>query len=200
MILLMAFLVSLLVALVRGGSLLRLGSLSFRYGWVALLVLGVQAIEIYAPLPRGGGLLSPRTLVLLVSYGLLAMVVIANRTLAGMLLIGTGLLLNLTVMVANGGFMPVTPEALQRAGLGGLALSQEAGARLMATKDILLPRAETALWLLSDLWVVPPPFGSVFSLGDLVLAGGAFHLLQSAMVGPRVGGAVPQASGSCSNH
>ncbi|MBC7238062.1 MAG: DUF5317 domain-containing protein [Chloroflexi bacterium] len=182
MILLVALVVSLLVALVRGGKLLNLANISLRLGWLALLAFAAQALVIYAPLPRGQGLLAPRSLFLLTSYGVLIVVILANRRLPGMCLIGLGLLLNLTVMVANGGFMPVAPEALAKAGLSGLALGQEAGARLRATKDILLPREMTRLWPLSDVFAIPPPLGSVFSLGDLVLAIGLFVLLQRVMV------------------
>jgi hypothetical protein len=183
MILLLALVVSLIIALARGGSLLRLGSLSFHYGWLALLAFGAQTLVIYARLPYAQGILAPRTLLLMVSYGFLFVPVIANRQLPGMPLIGLGLLLNLTVMVANGGFMPVTPEALQRAGLSGLALSEGPGARLYATKDVLLLREETRLWLLSDILVIPPPLGTVFSIGDILLAGGACWFLQKVMVG-----------------
>jgi hypothetical protein len=185
MILLLALVISLLIALMRGGSLLRLGSVSFRYGWLALLAFSAQTLVIYARLPYAQGILAPRTLLLLVSYGMLFIPVIANRRLPGMPLIGLGLLLNLMVMVANGGFMPVTPEALQRAGLSGLALSEGTGARLYATKDVLLLREETRLWLLSDILVIPPPLGTVFSIGDVLLAGGACWLLQNVMVVPR---------------
>jgi hypothetical protein len=185
MILLLALVISLLIALMRGGSLLRLGSVSFRYGWLALLAFSAQTLVIYARLPYAQGILAPRTLLLLVSYGMLFIPVIANRRLPGMPLIGLGLLLNLMVMVANGGFMPVTPEALQRAGLSGLALSEGTGARLYATKDVLLLREETRLWLLSDILVIPPPLGTVFSIGDVLLAGGACWLLQKVMVVPR---------------
>jgi hypothetical protein len=185
MILLLALVVSLIIALVRGGSLLRLGNLSFHYGWLALLAFGAQTLVIYARLPHAQGILAPRTLLLVASYGLLFVPVIANRRLPGMPLIGLGLLLNLAVMVANGGFMPVTPEALQRAGLSGLALSEGSGARLYATKDVLLLREETRLWLLSDILVIPPPLGTVFSIGDVALAGGACWFLQKVMVGSR---------------
>jgi hypothetical protein len=100
------------------------------------------------------------------------------------LVIGLGLLLNLTVILANGGYMPTSPEALQR---GGYVASSPIipGTRLAKSKDIILPRAETRLWFLSDALVIPPPFPwpTVFSVGDVVIAAGTFLLVQQGMVG-----------------
>jgi len=91
--------------------------------------------------------------------------------------------MNLLVMVANGGFMPITLEALQRAGLERLAPSSEMGARLVATKDILLPRNQTHLWFLSDIFALPSswPISSVFSAGDVALALGVFWFFQQTL-------------------
>ena len=182
MILLFAVLVSLLVALVRGGKLGNLQTLTFRYGWLALLAFALQIMLMRYPLPATEGLWGPRTLLLLGSYGLLVGVVWANRRLPGIYWLGAGLLLNLAVMLANGGFMPVTPEALQQAGLTHLALGAEAGSRVAAAKDIILPRADTHLWVLSNIFILPPPVGTAFSLGDLYLALGGFLFFQRTMV------------------
>jgi len=94
-----------------------------------------------------------------------------------------GLTLNILVMVANGGFMPVTLEALQRAGLAHMALGIEDGARVMASKDIILSREVTRLWYLSDILVLrrPFPWSTVFSVGDVLLMAGVFVLLQRTM-------------------
>jgi len=182
MVLLAALILSIAIALARGGRFGRFGDISFRYGWLAILAFGLQALIIYFPLPSSQGFWAPRTVLLMGSYGLLIAVVVINRRLPGLPIIGLGLALNLAVMVANGGFMPVAPEALRRAGLSGLALSSDSGARLKATKDILLGREATSLWILSDVLAVPPPLGTVFSPGDVLLAVGAFILFQQIMV------------------
>lgn len=183
MILLLALIVSILVSLVRGGRFRWLAQVSFRLGWLAILAFALQWSIIYAPLPRTEGLLGPRTLQLMATYVLVAVVVIVNRRVPGLPLIGIGLGLNLLVMLANGGFMPVTMEAVERAGLTHLALGAEPGARLMATKDIILPIEATRLWVLSDIFVIPAalPFSTVFSPGDIFLAAGVFVLFQCAM-------------------
>lgn len=180
MILLLAVLLSISIAVLRGGKLTQLVNVPLRYGWVALIALIIQLFAVEFMQRRRIGQPSQQALLVLGSYVLLLAVVVFNRHLAGMWLIGVGLALNLLVMLANGGFMPVTLEALQRAGMAHLAVGTEAGSRVLSTKDVLLPRELTRLWLLSDILVIPRPlpFTSVFSIGDCWLAGGAFIFLQ----------------------
>jgi len=49
----------------------------------------------------------------------------------------------------------------------------------------LLTKGETRLWVLSDIFVLPRsfPLSRVFSPGDIVIAIGAFILVQSGMLG-----------------
>lgn len=125
MILLLALLFSIAISLARGGRFLWLAQVSLRLGWLAIVAFALQWSIIYAPLPRSEGLLGPRTLLLMASYLLVVVVVVANRRVPGLPLIAIGLGLNLLVMVANGGFMPVTMEAVEHAGLTHLALGTE---------------------------------------------------------------------------
>ena len=181
MILLAAIAFSVIVGFLRGGRLSHLANVSFDYGWAALLALAVQVAVVYLPLPGGEGPWGLRAFLLIGSYVLLGFVVAANRRLPGLPLVGMGLALNLLVMLANGGYMPVTLEALQQAGVAHLALGNSEGARIVAGKDILLSRESTRLWVLSDIFVAPSPVNAVVSLGDLFLALGAFVLFQLAM-------------------
>jgi hypothetical protein len=185
MILAAAVLVAVIIGLARGGSLQQLASLPLRWGWVAILAFGLQIYLIYFPEQVSAGLLSPRVGLLILSYSLLIAVVWQNRTLPGLWLIGAGLIANFAVMLLNGGYMPITAEALAQVGHARNALSTEAGARVLATKDIVLPRESTVTWWLSDIFVLPPPFPipSVFSVGDVLIALGAFWLLQDGMRG-----------------
>jgi len=183
MILLLVLVLAVLLGLVRGGAIQRLGSLPLRQGGWALAALLVQSLVIY--LPSLGSQMARGAVigVMLFSYLLLFVFVWLNRRLLGVLVIGLGLLLNLTVILANGGYMPTSPEALQ---LGGYISSSPiaSGTRLARSKDIILPRAETRLWYLSDALVIPPPFPwpTVFSVGDVVIAAGTFLLVQQGMV------------------
>ena len=178
MVLLAAILLSIIVALIRGGRLDRLAGVSFRHGWVALLALGLQVAIVYAVEPGS----RPSAWLLIGSHVLLIFVIAVNRNIPGLPIVGLGLGLNLLVMLVNGGFMPVTPEALAQAGLSHRAQGLSAGDHVLGAKDVLLPRDNTRLWILSDIFAVPlPVIRTVFSLGDLVLALGAFILFQRAM-------------------
>ncbi|MBI5030176.1 MAG: DUF5317 domain-containing protein [Chloroflexi bacterium] len=184
MILAAAVLFAVLIGLLRGGSLRRLGDLPLRWGWIALVALALQLYLAYFPEPVGQGLLSPQVGILAFSNLLILAVIWQNRRLPGIWLIGAGLLANLTVMLLNGGYMPITSEALTQVGHARNIVSPETGSRVRATKDIVLPREATNLWWLSDIFILPPPFPipSVFSLGDLFIALGAFWLIQQTMV------------------
>lgn len=182
MILVLALLLALLAAVLTGGKLRRLANLPLHAAWLALLGFGLQIYIIYEPETTARGWLSLHTIALIFSYLLLLAFVWMNRRLPGMPIIALGLLMNLTVMLANGGYMPITPEAVQRVGHEYELQSTEPGARLKYTKDILLPREQTRLWFLSDVFVIPPPFPipTVFSPGDAVLALGVWVLVLAA--------------------
>jgi hypothetical protein len=114
---------------------------------------------------------------------LLAIFVWQNRRLPGMWLVGLGLLANWAVILANGGHMPITFEALVAAGKGNLVSTPTAGTLVFGSKDVLLPGIETRLGFLSDIFVIPPPFPipTVFSVGDALIALGMFGLVQHAL-------------------
>ncbi len=183
MILAAAVLGAVIIGLLRGGSLHRLAGLPLRWAWVALVAFGLQVYLIYFPEPVSTGLVSPRVGLLALSYLLLFFVAWQNRALPGIWMIGAGFIANFAVMVLNGGYMPITPEALAQVGHTRNALSSEPGARVLATKDIVLTRDATVAWWLSDLFVLPPPFPipTVFSIGDVLIAVGMFWLVQSSM-------------------
>jgi hypothetical protein len=183
MILVVAVLGAVLIGLVRGGSLRHLARLPLRWGWVALVAFGLQIYLIYFPEPVSQGLFSPRVGVLVFSYALLFAVIWQNRALPGVWLIGAGSLANFGVMMLNGGYMPITREALTQVGRTHKILSPEPGGRVRDTKDIVLPPDATVVWWLSDIFVLPPPFPipSVFSLGDVLIALGTCWLIQAGM-------------------
>jgi hypothetical protein len=185
MILLIVVALAILIALLRGGQMARLAEIEFRHGWAGMLAVVLQIVMVYADLPSERAILNPRIGLLLASYALLVWVVIANLRLPGLALIGVGLLLNLTVMVANDGFMPVSAESLERAGLSHLVeAGSESATRVRDSKDAVLSREEANVWFLGDIFVTAHPMRSVFSIGDVFLALGALMLFQRTMVTP----------------
>jgi hypothetical protein len=186
MILLLAVIVSIVIALLRGGRFATLRRVQVRWGVLAVAAFAIQAVFIYdMPSRKALGIWSWQEWLFFTSHLLLLGMVWANRNLPGVRLIGLGLLLNLAVMIANGGWMPITPEAIVKVGYTGLAPSLEPGMRLYCSKNIILPPEQTRLQFLSDIFLLARPFPvpSVFSPGDVVVAVGVWALIQSAMLG-----------------
>jgi len=183
-ILIASCLVFLLGLMAVGGRASNLAHIQVRRGWVAPLAFLMQAYLIFFPAEKGGGLLSSRSLILIFSYGLLFVVIWYNHQLPGVKLIGLGLLLNFLVIVLNGGFMPITPEALVQTGYDANAPRLETGYLVARSKNIVMEPGEARLWFLSDILVLPSPFPipSVLSLGDVFIVAGTFFFLREPML------------------
>jgi hypothetical protein len=114
---------------------------------------------------------------LVLSQILLALFAWLNRGQPGFAILGIGLVLNLLVIVANGGLMPITPEMVAR--LNPNAIFQ-VGERFGASKDIVLPLEATHFWWLSDRFFLSTGITRfAFSIGDVLIAAGAFWAVQS---------------------
>lgn len=151
-----------------------------RHLWLVPAAFLPQLLVVYLPVGRG---LAPEwvaSLVLPVSLAVFLAFVWLNRRIPGMPVVLVGLVLNLLVITANGGWMPVSPETASR--IPGVAPAGEAepGIRV-GDKDILLRREDTRLEWLADRYLLPDWLGyrAAFSLGDVFVGAGAFWLLAS---------------------
>jgi hypothetical protein len=184
MILAVAVVLGLTVSLARYRSqaLDRIAALPLRSAWLALLALVLQYPLLLAPFAETQQIVLHQVL-FLISHLLLLAFIWRNRSMVGIQIIGLGVLWNMAAILANGGFMPVTPEALVQINPGSTLEQWPAGLHYGYSKGIILAKQVTNLWLLSDILVLPPPFPwpTAFSLGDLLLAFGIGVLLQ----GPR---------------
>jgi Family of unknown function (DUF5317) len=171
--LLIPFLVTSVVAALRVGSLAGLQRVQIQWWPLALGSVGVQLL-LFSPavdrLPLAlawGPWIWVATLVALLTT--LIRNSLSSQTARGALWLGAlGVTLNLLVVVANGGYMPQSPEA--RSAARGLPLaSAEATPQL---RDVAPSGSETRLPWLGDVLAQPNwlPLANVVSIGDLVLS------------------------------
>lgn len=154
-----------------GGRLDRLGSLRFEWAPLAIAGLLVQ-ILLFSPLATGivdagigAGIYVASTAAVLVA-------VLRNIWVPGMSLVWLGAASNLAAVIANGGIMPTTKEALATAGLEPVdGLSNSAVI------------ANPALAPLTDVFALPSwfPLANVFSIGDVLIAVGIVIVIAVGM-------------------
>ncbi|HEY83799.1 MAG TPA: DUF5317 domain-containing protein [Chloroflexi bacterium] len=88
--------------------------------------------------------------------------------------------MNLVVMAANGGWMPVTPETSSFIHPERVV---EARTRPPSSKNLVLARSETRLWILSDIIRLTLPWQrTAISIGDALLIAGAGQFIFQATV------------------
>ncbi len=180
MILLVAILAGLLAGQARawlGGR--GLSPPSLRLVWLVPLAFLPQWLCFYLPATRRliAGDLAAAALV--GSQAILLVFAWFNRRQAGFWALGLGLALNLLVIALNGGLMPISPETVARLAPDAPPGTWQIGGRLGTGKDLVLPVAAMCLPWLSDRFLLPGwlPYRVAFSLGDVLIAFGAFWLL-----------------------
>lgn len=182
MILILAVLIGLLAGIIRAYiRKFHFSQPQINLLWLVPVAFLPQLLSFYLPATRNRipdvlasfSLISSQLLLLLFAW--------VNRKQPGFLYLGVGLCLNLTVIALNGGFMPIRPEAVLRIYPEIPKSVWQIGERLGFGKDIVIPLAETKLWWFSDYFTTPKlfPYKIAFSLGDILLAIGAFWFFWS---------------------
>ncbi len=146
--------------------------------WLVLLGFLPQLLIAYLPASRH---LIPDALAaagLWASSALFLAFVWLNRRLPGMPLLLAGLILNLAVMAANGGWMPISPQTASQVLRDDVSRYVALNARF-GQKDMLLQAQDTHLGFLADRFLFPSwfPYQVAFSAGDILIAAGVFWLL-----------------------
>ncbi|HSJ71195.1 MAG TPA: DUF5317 domain-containing protein [Acidimicrobiia bacterium] len=164
---LLVLVISIVVGALRGGKLRNLTEIRVISWWLLPLALLVLTASNFVPTEYDTIAVG----LVLASYVPLLLFVWLNRDLTGIWIAGMGILMNFTVILANGG-MPVLAEAAMIAG--------ETGELVLDAKHVLLTSA-TRLPFLAD--IIPLP-GAVLSLGDVFLAIGVGVFLEDQMRQP----------------
>jgi MFS family permease len=168
----------LVMGLLAGGTLGNLATIRLRSTWLLLVaVLLRYGTEVL--LGAGVSIVDALRLPLLgAAFGFLLVGLWRNRTYPGLSLAFVGILSNATVIVVNGGYMPIWEPSLRVAGFDPAQISSAIHTVLPATLD-----ASFLLHLgpFADVIPIPLPFiQNVASVGDAFLAAGlAFFLFAS---------------------
>jgi hypothetical protein len=169
---------ALAIAVLRGGRLVNLGDIELRAWWLLFIALGLQLGTDFLP-DREWSEWAGLTMVL-VSFGLLMILVMLNRSKPGMWIAGIGVLMNFVVIAANGG-MPVLAGAAEVA--SGFTVSEP---DLSGTfKHVLLDESSRLTFFADVIPLRLVGIGEVISLGDIFLALGLGVFLEHELRRPR---------------
>jgi hypothetical protein len=148
--------------------------------WIVAIFFVPQVLAFYLPVTRTKLTMPMAAACLISSQAGLLLFCLVNRRLPGVAILGTGLLLNLLVIMVNGGLMPLSTETAARLLPEHTLANMKVGERVSPnSKDILLQPDAIVLPWLSDRFVSPEwsPYHFAFSLGDVLIGLGAFYLL-----------------------
>lgn len=173
MFILYAIPIGIVAGYLLGGRLERLATVRIRWAPVALLGLAVQVALFSDPLATSIGDAGPPVYVAS-SVAVLA-AVLRNLDIPGLALVAVGAASNLVAIVANGGYMPASPEAVET--IGGIAPGYSNSA--VVGDPVLAP--------LTDIFALPAwiPFSNVFSVGDVLIGLGVGITIAIGMRGGR---------------
>jgi Family of unknown function (DUF5317) len=158
-------LLGFLAGVLTGGSVHNVVARRLRWPLVAVVALALKEVGVRTPL--GALQVAPWLFVLSLAL-LIGWTLWHLRTLPGVWLVTLGMSLNLLVVVANGGHMPVSPE-LAHQGPPQLAEQGVWGPYVLAGPGTLLPQLTDGIRLPG---LIGRAFPQIYSAGDLVSLAG----------------------------
>ena len=171
MFMLYALVIGIVIGRLLGGRVGRLMELRFEWAWLALAALAVQVVLFSAPVTAVVGDLGPACYV--ASTMVVLGVVLRNvPRIPGLFIVALGAACNLAAIIANGGYMPVTSDALGTAARITTAGYSNSVVAAHPILEALVDRFALPRWL---------PFANVFSIGDILISLGIVVVLVVAM-------------------
>ena len=169
----------LVLGLAAGGRLENL--LDVRLRWLPVLLVAAAArFGLDAALATGGVPETLRLWLVLVTYFYLTAMLLANRSLPGMVAAALGTVANGIAIVVNGGWMPVWQPSLAAAGFDSTAVHSSFHVLLTGPVDAGFFAHGGPL---ADVIPIPIPIiASVASVGDLMLGAGLAFFVFAAVV------------------
>jgi hypothetical protein len=145
-------------------------TVKIKYWWCIILSAALHRLP-FAILPQES-MADLKRACLILSYILLFWSLSHNLNFKSVRLMAVGTLINFLGIVANGGLMPVSPQARELAKMTSLDPSQF-GMVLPEGSGVYLPIEQTNLWFFTDI-IPAHSLGGVYSAGDLLIAFGFF--------------------------
>lgn len=170
---------SIVVGKLRGGSFSNMKDANFEKGYFFILGFIVEFAAVYLA-SKGIGFFRDNILLIhFLSYFLLFTGIYFNRGSLAFKIIFIGVFLNFLVIMANGGQMPVSGEAMVGIGLMDNMINIRDGKIITHT----LMDSQTVFKYLGDIFVLPKPYPrpKIFSIGDVFMALGIFIYIQEIM-------------------
>ena len=180
MLLLWGVVIGVVIGFLRGGTIANLEQVKIRFLWLVPVSLLIQLLIF--PLFLEEPIIAFGTEFFhLFSYAILAVFVLLNWKVWGILLMGVGMGLNLLVITLNGGFMPASVDSLIKAGEYRVASNL---IHKGTYGNVINMNDSTVLNSFGD-WLYLPreiPLSTAFSVGDLLIFIGLVFFFGMGMI------------------
>ncbi len=172
---------ALIAGLLLRGRLSGIAQLQLKWMWLVLAGLMVQIVAMGYVGRSWSFAADHRPAIIIGTYLAVLAGLIRNFRVPGMAVVALGFALNFAAIVANGGQMPVTRDIIEASGQSWLIDGTQSGEPVWQSKDVLLPKEDTRLWVLTDIFITPPPVRRAAAIGDFVTYAGVGLLIVFAM-------------------
>lgn len=171
---------SLIVGKLRGGSFSNMKDAQLEKWYFFVFAFAVEFFAVFMASKNISFFRDNILYIHALSYALLFAGIYYNRGITAFKIVFVGVFLNFIVIMANGGQMPVSAEAMVKIGLIDNLHAIQNGE--IVTHTII--NGKTVLSFLGDIFVLgkPYPRPKIFSIGDVAMALGIFIYIQQIMI------------------